>query len=104
MEIVVNKQKAIWGKVWEDQDQDRINVEKILDSRFTKEAYRCLKKSINSRENKLILEAGCGTGRFCCLIAKDFPNSRVVGIDISQHSLKIANRMKECLQLSNVFF
>jgi len=98
----LNQQKTIWNRHWERQNQ--INPEGILNSRFTQEAYRCLKSFIKEKEDKLILEAGCGTGRLCCLLARDFPNLRVIGIDISPNSLKIANLLKEYLHVSNVSF
>ena len=98
----INQQKTIWNRNWERQNQ--INPERILNSRFTQEAYRCLKSYIDESKDKLILEAGCGTGRLCCLLARDFPNLQVIGMDISPNSLKIANSLKEYLQLSNVSF
>ena len=94
--------KDSWNKYWESQLH--INIQDILNSRFTQEAYHCLKYLIDDGRNKLVLEAGCGTGRFCCLLAKDYPNSEVVGIDISPNSLKIANFLKKFLQISNVIF
>jgi len=102
MKMYVDEQKVIWDKNWASQRQ--INPQEILDSRFTKEAYRCLKKFINGKKDNLILEAGCGTGRFCYSLAKDSPNSHISGLDISLNSLKIANRLKERLQVSNVSF
>jgi len=98
----IDGQKVIWDKNW--KSQININPQKILSSRFTKEADYCLKNFIDKRKDKIILEAGCGTGRLCCLLAKDVPNSRVIGMDISPNSLKIANFMKDYLQISNVSF
>jgi len=97
----VNQQKTIWDRNWERQKQ--VSPEKILESRFTQEAYCCIKRFIN-KSDKLILEAGCGTGKLCCLLARDFPGIYVTGIDISSNSLEIANSLKEYLQLSNVSF
>lgn len=37
-------------------------------------------------------------------MARDFPDAQVIGMDISPNSLKIANRLKECLQVSSVSF
>lgn len=98
----IKQQKAIWEKNWNNQ----INIDstRIINSRFTQEAYNCFYNFIDKRKDKIILEAGCGTGRFCCLVAKDFPNAQVIGIDISRNSLKIANSLKEYLKISNVSF
>jgi len=100
--MFVEQQKIIWNRNWERQIQ--VNPKEILNSRFTQEGYNCLKNFINAKRDRLILEAGCGTGRFCCLLARDFPDSQVIGMDISPNSLKIANRLKEYLHVQNVSF
>lgn len=98
----IEHQKAVWDKNWQNQSQ--INPEEILNSRFRQEASRCLKNFINAKKDRLILEAGCGTGRLCCLLARDLPDSQVIGMDISSNALMISNRLKEYLQVPNVFF
>ena len=97
----VDRQKILWNEHWECQVQ--IKPQEILSSRFTQEAYHCLKNFVDGKE-RMVLEAGCGTGRFCCLLAKDFPNFKVIGMDISPNSLKIASLVKKHLQVSNVSF
>ena len=97
----IDYQKKIWEKNWDGKNQ--IDPKQILDSRFTIKAYHALEKFIDNKD-KLILEAGCGTGRLCCLLAKNFPDSQVKGIDITSNSLKSANKLKEYLGLNNVDF
>jgi len=99
--MFIDQQKTIWTKEWEREIQ--IKPEAILNSRFTQEAYHCLKNFIDEKD-KRILEAGCGTGKFCCLLAKDFPDSKVVGMDMSSNSLRISNRLKKYFRVSNVHF
>ena len=53
-------------------------------------------------ENVQIIDFGCGTGRHSCLLG--IKNRRVLGIDISDDSLKIANKLKKKLGLKNVEF
>lgn len=77
----IEQQKAIWDKNWQHQSQ--ITLKRFQISRFAQEAYHCLKNFINEKKDRLILEAGCGTGRFCCLLARDFPDAQVIGMDIS---------------------
>ncbi len=96
------EQRVIWDKNW--QHQTRIEPQTILNASFTLEAYHCLKNFIDYRTDKLILEAGCGTGRFCCLLAKDFSDSSVIGIDTSSNALMCANHLKKCLHVPNVAF
>jgi len=86
----IDSQKTIWDRNWECQS--RTNPKEILGSKFTQESYRCLKNFINESD-KSILEADCGTGRLCCLLARDYPGSQVVGMDISPNSLRIANHL-----------
>lgn len=97
-----NKQKAIWHEHWENIDKG--SPEQILYSRFSKEACHCLKNLIDGEADNLILEAGCGTGRLCCLLAKDLPNSKIIGVDISQNALDIGNSLKKFLRLPNISF
>jgi ubiquinone/menaquinone biosynthesis C-methylase UbiE len=96
-----SKQKNLWDNHWECQQLT--NSEDILNSRFTQEAYHCIKKFITEKD-RMILEAGCGTGRFCNLLAKDFPLSQILGIDVASKSLKIADRLKKYVGVSNVRF
>ena len=99
----IDKQKNIWNKNW--QGQINVNPQIILNSHFTLEAYHYLKKFINTNsKSQKILEAGCGTGRFCCLIANDYSYSKVIGMDLSQNSISISNSLKEYLKVPNVFF
>lgn len=95
-------QKLIWEKNW--VPKNKINPKKILNSRFTQEAYNSLKKFIVKKSDRLILEAGCGTGRLCCLLAKDFSDSQVIGMDMSPNAVKISNSLKEYLDSRNVSF
>lgn len=97
-------QKKTQEKIWEDQwgEYDK-SVFESLSSRFTKEAYKEIKRFMDIND-KLILEAGCGTGRFCLLLANEFPSSKITGIDISDSALRIASNAKLQLQIKNVEF
>ncbi|MFH1061439.1 MAG: class I SAM-dependent methyltransferase, partial [Candidatus Omnitrophota bacterium] len=97
----VDSKKDMWQRSWEKQAQ--IKPEDILYTRFTKRAYKNFKRFIDQND-KLILETGCGTGRLCCLLGESFYNARIIGIDITQESLDIANKLKEYLGVSNVDF
>ena len=93
--------KNIWQDSW--RQQSGAKPEEILYTRFTKKAFRNFKQFIDYND-KLILEAGCGTGRICCLLAESFSNAEIVGIDITQESLDIANKLKQYLGVNNVEF
>ena len=97
------RQEAIWDRYWKSM-VGKVCYREIGSSQFAKKAYQCIKSFINSQTDKLILEAGCGTGRFCLLFAKDFPHAEVIGIDISDNSLNIAESAKKEIGVENVKF
>ncbi|MBC8501285.1 MAG: class I SAM-dependent methyltransferase [DPANN group archaeon] len=53
-------------------------------------------------ENVKIIDFGCGTGRHSCLLG--IKNRKILGTDISDRSLKIANKLKKKLGFKNVNF
>lgn len=99
---MVRGENTVWDKNWEGMLE--VDPHDILDSRFAREAYGCLKKFIDEKKDKVILEAGCGTGRLCCLLAREFPDIRVTGIDVSQNSLRTGNYVKDYFSIPNVNF
>ena len=62
----------------EEKNPDRKRISEIIISMIN-----------NSREKK-ILDAGCGTGKECELLAKR--GAKVVGIDVSEFMIKLAER------------
>jgi len=76
---------------------------KLLNSRVALETYHAIAEFINDSD-KLILETGCGSGRLCCLLARDFPQSRIAGMDLSKNSVNLANSLKQNAGVSNVTF
>jgi len=51
-----------------------------------------------------ILEAGCGTGNVAIAMAQLFPETQVVGIDVTEESLRIARESAAKLDLKNIEF
>jgi len=51
-----------------------------------------------------ILDVGCGSGRALNLMAKNFPNSRFVGYDLSSQALDTARMESEKEKLLNVYY
>jgi ubiquinone/menaquinone biosynthesis C-methylase UbiE len=79
----------IWEQHWAKGAPDG---REVLCNRFTKEAFSTIDAFIDERDN-LILEAGCGTGRFCTLLTQHHPQAEVIGIDLSVNALEIARRV-----------
>lgn len=63
---------------------------------------RALVRSIIQRKPSLILEVGCGTGKYLSQLAKQLPSAQVVGVDISKDMLEVAKNRHG--HLSNLRF
>lgn len=90
----------LWDAHWTTAACD---VTSILQDRFTVEAYRRLSAFV-TRSDPVVLEAGCGTGRFSVLLARQFPRSRVIGIDVSAEAVARAQKLSVALECKNVCF
>lgn len=55
-------------------------------------AYYLRNKKVISPENKVILDAGCGTGYKSLILATANPVAKIVGVDISEQSLELARQ------------
>ncbi|MGF1458633.1 MAG: class I SAM-dependent methyltransferase [Leptolyngbyaceae cyanobacterium] len=62
--------------------------------------YRRYKTVINS-SNKVILDAGCGTGYKLLALALANPQAKIVGVDLSEKSIAIAQQRLEHHQLAD---
>lgn len=51
-----------------------------------------------------VLDIGCDNGIVTCFLAKYYPNSELLGIDISANSIKAARELAAKLELKNVTF
>lgn len=51
-----------------------------------------------------ILSAGCGTGQEVFLLAQQFPQAQITGVDFSEKSIEIAQQHAAAMQLKNVRF
>lgn len=96
----VHTVQQLWDSHWEQEQTPALAV---LKSRYTREAFAAIRQFIDERD-VLILEAGCGTGRFCGLLAKENPDADVVGIDISSNAIKHARDLQTALGCPNVAF
>ncbi len=67
----------------------------LADTFWSKYAHQSVldwvEKELIGREFKVILDAGCGTGRMAAHLANQFRNAQVLGLDYSYQMLKFAN-------------
>lgn len=65
---------------------------------------RILKKVGESPSPKKILDLACGTGILTFALARKYPGSEVVGVDISKGYLEIARAKAEAMKIGNARF
>ena len=56
------------------------------------------------RDSSLVIDVGTGTGAIALSMAKEFPKTRVTGVDVSSEALSYAMKNKEFNKLENVIF
>lgn len=56
----------------------------VFDKTGYQKIIKILKAEIPLKKGLLILDMGCGSGKFTSYLTKAYPNSRVIGIDISK--------------------
>lgn len=81
--------EGIWKQYWHSQN---FCVEGAVNTAFTKHAFQTLRDFIDA-DDKRILEAGSGTGRFCHLLGSDLPESHIVGMDYSAEVVSAAEQV-----------
>ena len=64
-------------------------------------SYYLRNQKVINPDDKLILDAGCGTGYKSLILAEANPGAKIIGIDISQQSLELARQRFEYHGLKN---
>ncbi|MCC3406147.1 MAG: class I SAM-dependent methyltransferase [Microcoleus sp. PH2017_10_PVI_O_A] len=67
-------------------------------------AYYLRNQQVIETEGKVILDAGCGTGYKSLVLAEANPGSRIVGIDLSEESVKLAQKRLQYHGFENAEF
>ncbi len=79
------------------------NIAQLYINSLTSAHYRRNKQIVWS-SGKVILDAGCGSGYTSLCLAEANPNSHIIGIDISEESLKLARERLKYHGFDNVEF
>lgn len=67
-------------------------------------SYYLRNQKVIETENKLILDAGCGTGYKSLTLALANPRAKIIGVDLSEKSLKLAEQRFQHQGLNNAEF
>jgi 2-polyprenyl-3-methyl-5-hydroxy-6-metoxy-1,4-benzoquinol methylase len=67
-------------------------------------AYYFRNRKVINTEGKVILDAGCGTGYKSLVLALANPESKIVGIDLSEESVKLAEQRLQYHGVANAEF
>jgi len=94
--------ETLWDKKWKSFSSEAVRRTSL--DRLSEAIYPFLKEMIRSGNSMKVLETGCGTGRFCFALAKDFPDINMQGIDISEDSIDLCKKAKTELHIRNVSF
>jgi 2-polyprenyl-3-methyl-5-hydroxy-6-metoxy-1,4-benzoquinol methylase len=66
--------------------------------------YYLRNQKVTQTEGKVILDAGCGSGYTSLALAEANPGAKIVGIDLSEESIKLAKQRLEYHKFDNVEF
>ena len=67
-------------------------------------AYYLRNQKVLNTEGKVILDAGCGSGYKSLVLAEANPGAKIVGIDLSEESVKLARKRLQYYGFKNVEF
>lgn len=89
--------KKIFSYFLKKKLEKKIFIKNIIENNF----YNFNK--LNNKKLK-ILDLGCGTGENTVAFSQYFSKSQILGIDASKASIKLANKLKNFLNLKNLNF
>ena len=109
-----------YNNLWSDPDRiERTNEDLLLgwhfgfyekDIKTSKEAMLNMNKyvshliDLDSKKSLKILDAGCGIGGTSILLAKDYPNSKFIGISLALNEIELAKKLKKKYKTDNTDF
>ena len=90
---------------WDPENENFNDGYSLIDRKFFIDERALVLEHLNSIkfEGKL-LEVGSGRGRFCLDIAKKFPKSKVIGIDLSKQMVDYSNNEAKRQKIVNTTF
>ncbi|MBE9233394.1 class I SAM-dependent methyltransferase [Cuspidothrix issatschenkoi LEGE 03284] len=111
---MINQPSDTWDKIRQQFDSSpypRIALENspknnanLLFIHNLVSAYYLRTQKVIDTKDKLILDAGCGTGYKSLVLAEANPGAKIVGVDISAESVALARKRLEYHGFDNVEF
>lgn len=86
------------------EDSPKNNIKLLYENSLTTAFYHRDRKVIRDLHNRTILDVACGTGFTTLVLALANPGAKIIGIDISPSSIKIAEQRLEYHGCENVSF
>jgi len=71
----------------------------FLPARMLQPTYKHIAQTLPLENNGILLDIGTGPGFLALLIARKYPNLKIIGIDLSKTMIKIANKNKKDLPI-----
>jgi len=99
--IIENNKVKTHYEMWPFPGNNFLSHESLLLLRYMQ---RLLKVGRSNGTKSRVIDIGCGTGQTTNALAKYFPETNFLGIDISRRSLKIARTQAKISKISNVQF
>ena len=93
------KTGKVYGKLWNKYSGDMVNeAVNIIKDRFETNDF-----DLTELEGKVILDAGCGSGRYSCALAK-LGAKKVIGLDYGVDALEKAKELAKENNINNIEF
>jgi ubiquinone/menaquinone biosynthesis C-methylase UbiE len=86
------------------EESPKNNLKLLYESSFVTARYRRDKRVITDLENRVMLDIACGTGATTLTMAIANPGAKIIGVDISPESIKVAEERLKYHGFSNVTF
>ncbi len=96
-----NDDFGVWDRQWRSMLKEAY-AKTELDS-FANKAFACFARWISPADTR-ILEAGCGTGRYCIAIAERSKGAQVTGVDITRGAVMLAREGARMRKIRNARF
>lgn len=89
----------VYGRLWNKYPGDMVDEAKtIINERFSANDI-----PMDILKGKIILDAGCGSGRYSCALAR-LGAKKVIGLDYGDDGLNLAKKLAESKNVTNVEF